>query len=77
MSARPPDQLRDPSQTIADLRRELDECAADRDEALAREAVLAEVLAVVNRSSGDPQPVFEAILEKATHLCAAAFGILW
>jgi adenylate cyclase len=69
MSASPDSTLADLRQTIGDLQRQLAERAAERDEGLAREAAMAEVLGVINSSSGDLAPVFEAILDRAMQLC--------
>jgi adenylate cyclase len=64
-------------QTIADLERQLAECRAERDEALQREAAIAEVLQVINSSPGDLAPVFDAMLDRAMRLCGAKFGVVW
>ena len=76
MCPTPDSTLADPHQISADLQRQLAECRAERDEALARETAMAEVLQVIKSSPGDRTSVFEAILEKARILCGADHGSL-
>jgi two-component system, NtrC family, sensor kinase len=45
-------------------------------QSLERQTATTDVLEVISRSRGDPQPVFQAILENATHICEAKFGEL-
>ena len=76
MAAKNKAPLVEPPRTIAELEAELERRTAERDEALARESAVAEVLGVINSSPGDLAPVFDGMLEKALRLCDAAFGII-
>ncbi len=68
------DAAADTQHTVAALQRELEQCTAERDEALARQAATSEILGVISRSPTDIQPVFEAIVAHAASLCEAEFS---
>jgi GAF domain-containing protein/nitrogen-specific signal transduction histidine kinase len=63
-----------PRRTVAEVDKLLRQALAERDEARAQQAATAEILQIINRSSGDATPVFQAIVERAMRLCDAPFG---
>jgi GAF domain-containing protein len=56
---------------------EIARLARERDQALEREKATAEVLRVVSSSFGELRMIFRTILENATRLCEAKFGVLY
>ena len=58
------------------LLNELSERTDDLTESLEQQTATSDVLQVISSSQGEDGPVFQAVLENATHLCEANFGIL-
>ena len=60
-----------------DLREQLDQRTRELNEAIEQQVATAEVLKVISSSSGELELVFNAMLENATRICEAKFGLLW
>ena len=76
MSAMPERTLADTERLIADLQHQLTECRAELatrnseyGERIAHQSATVDVLKVMSASPGDPQPVFDLIVERARDLC--------
>ena len=70
-------KLRKVATGAADLREQLDRRTRELDDALQQQVATSEVLRIIRQSPADAQPVFDAIVQSASHLCGAIFGVVY
>ena len=62
---------------VAGLREQLDHRTRALEDALQQQSATSEVLSIIRQSPSDAQPVFDAIVQSASRLCGAIFGVVY
>src|SRR4051794_17873620 len=76
--AKRPRRARTPSpKSQSDLQKQNEALKRELREAREQQTATSEALEVVSRSPGDLQPVFQVMLDNATRICGAGFGVLF